>query len=139
MSIHDQGINYPMSFEAATREWVSVLEDHEAEETGLPIAVARRSLSRKLRIAPGTLENIRRGRPKGIGRLTAERLQAFMLHHPSAKVQAFIIRHLESEIRRHAHDLELVYRRRENSREAEILEARAVLAKARAVLDGALK
>ncbi|MCI0599378.1 MAG: hypothetical protein L0Y60_07620 [Beijerinckiaceae bacterium] len=122
MSIHSHGTNDPMSFEAAARGWVIEIEAHHVRTAGHPLPVARKNLARKLGVAPGTLENIRRGRIKNIRLLTASRLRSFM------------IRHLQSEIQKHSHDLEMVLRSSEDARADEILEAQAALARARILL-----
>ena len=43
---------------------VKRLEDREALKSGHPLAIARRAIARRLQIAPGALENLRRNRTK---------------------------------------------------------------------------
>jgi len=127
MSIHEEGINDPLWFEAAAREWVVAIEDHHARALKQPLPIARKHLARKVGIPPGTLENIRRGRLKGIRRGVAERLHDFM------------IRHLETEINKLANELELLIQSRKNNCATEIVAAQAAIAEARRLLDEALK
>lgn len=54
------------SVETMARDWVGELERRECERSGRNLPDARRELARKLSMAPGTLENIRRGRMKGL-------------------------------------------------------------------------
>jgi len=127
MSIHGDGINDPLCFNAAAREWVISIEDHHAKAIGQTLPVARKHLARKVGIAPGTLENIRRGRLKEIRRQVADRLQSFM------------IRHLETEINKLANELEILIQSRKNNCATEIVAAQAAIAEARRLLDEALK
>lgn len=127
MSIHDEGINEPPCFEMAARDWVIAIEDHHARVIGQPLPIARQHLARKVGIAPGTLENIRRGRLKGLRHQVAERLQAFMIHH------------LKTEINKLTHELEIVLQSRKNNFGDEIIAAQAALDEARRLLAEALK
>lgn len=54
---------------ADARDYARKLEKREAEKLGLPREQARASVARKLRMSPGTLENVSRGRLKDPFRL----------------------------------------------------------------------
>jgi len=127
MSIHEEGINDPLWFEAAARKWVVTIEDHHVRALKQPLPIARKHVARKVGIPPGTLENIRRGRLKGIRQHVADRLQAFM------------IRHTEAEINKLANELELLIQSRKNNCATEIVAAQAAIAEARRLLDEAVK
>lgn len=62
------------SVDYLTREWVGRLERQEAARLGTDLADARRRVARRLGIAPGTLENLRRGRTKGVRAWIADRI-----------------------------------------------------------------
>lgn len=55
--------------------WARELEEREAARSGVTKPVARAIVARRLRVVPGTLENIVRGRLKDIGHELAERLR----------------------------------------------------------------
>jgi transposase-like protein len=76
--------------------WAARLEDGEKDRTGHPLAVARQAVARRLKIPPGTLENLRRGRSKGVRIWIYETLRAAM------------VRELEQEQRRLDHELEIL-------------------------------
>ena len=76
--------------------WASILEDRERARSGHPLALARKVIARRLKIAPGTLENLRRGRSKGVRAWIYEALRAEM------------IRELTQEQKRLAHELDMV-------------------------------
>ncbi len=76
--------------------WAATLEDREKARTGLPVSIARNAIARRLKIAPGTLENLRRGRSKGVRAWIYEALRAEL------------VRELEQEQRRLSHELEIL-------------------------------
>ena len=82
--------------EHTARKWVVECEDREARRAGLPLPHARASLSRKIGIPAGTLENIRRGRSKGV--------RSWVLN----VLREFVARELEAEIARLTHELAMV-------------------------------
>lgn len=73
--------------------WARFLEDREAARTGLPVKTARSAVSRRLAMARGTLENLRKNRLKAIAAHWYERLRAG------------VIAELEAELRHVEHDL----------------------------------
>lgn len=75
--------------------WTKALEDGEASRLGVRLSQARLSVARQTSIAPGTLENLRKGRLKTIAVDVYERLQAG------------VIRKLESELLHVQHELQV--------------------------------
>lgn len=67
-----------IAFDDEAREWARHLEDREASRCG-PLSVARKSLARRIGVSAGTLENLRRGRIKGIKAYIFERIRAAYL------------------------------------------------------------
>ena len=82
-----------LAYTTDTREIARVLEDREAERTG-KLSTARAALARRAGCAPGTLENLRKGRLKRIER---------WLHD---KLEGLLVREIEAEIRRLTLELE---------------------------------
>lgn len=126
MSIRHRRINEPQmqaTFEDIARQWVTGLEDAESRETGQPIRVARHYVARKTGVSAGTLENIRRGRLKRIGTTIADRLQAYM------------VRQLQSEIMKKQNDLEMVLRCRGGAAGNEVAELQEAIARAQRLVD----
>lgn len=63
------------SFDDLARQYARTLEDREALSNGQPITKARESVARRIGVPPGTLENLRRQRIKGIRAWIFERLR----------------------------------------------------------------
>lgn len=63
------------SFETNARHWLAFLETSEAKRLGVSRDAARPHLARRLREAPGTLENLDRGRLKGLRAALVEKLR----------------------------------------------------------------
>lgn len=80
------------------RDWTSRLQRREIARSEVTKPVARRMVARSIGVSPGTLENIERGRTKGVRGWIVER------------IKAAVIRELEAEIRGAQHDLEIVRR-----------------------------
>jgi transcriptional regulator with XRE-family HTH domain len=78
-----------------TAHWTDMLEMIERRRSGMTKVAAREAIARRIGVAPGTLENLERGRSKGIRAWIAER------------VRVAVIRELEREISRLQHDLEI--------------------------------
>lgn len=112
----------PLSIDAQARSWVARLEYAEARRSGTIIPFARAALARRLGVAPGTLENIRNGRIKGLRHWIAER------------IRAAVIRELELEILRLEHDLFVARQSGAGAGSDEILAATASLEAARLAL-----
>ena len=109
-----------IAFNDNAREWGTALEDRESARSGVAIHLARKAVARRLEVAPGALENIRRGRVKGVRAWLYER------------IRAGVIREIESEMARLSHELEVARRSglAVNKGEAHAVEARiASLAK----------
>lgn len=83
-------------FTARARGWARSLEDREAASTGRSLVAARRSLARKIKIAPGTLENLRKGRIKAVAA------------DVYARLHEAVDRQLYAEMRRLEHEYQLV-------------------------------
>lgn len=110
------------SVDIATRNWAIGLEDRERARSGVPLPIARRAVARRLNIAPGTLENLRRGRIKGVRAWLVER------------VQSAFVRELELEIARLTHERELALQSGMDTREDQVREVDAHLSAARELL-----
>ena len=78
------------------RDWTSRLQRREIARSEVTKPVARRMVAREIGVSPGTLENIERGRTKGVRGWIVER------------IKAAVIRELEAEIRGAQHELEVV-------------------------------
>lgn len=87
-----------LSLSQDTQAIARLLEDRETARLG-KLAMARAAIARRIGCAPGTLENLRKGRLK--------RIEGW-LH---AKLEALLIAEIENEIKRLSHELEL-YRAR---------------------------
>jgi hypothetical protein len=65
--------------EDAPRRWAKFLEESEKRRNGVKLARARSAVARRVKLAPGTLENLRRNRIKDLGAKATEMLrQAFL-------------------------------------------------------------
>ena len=84
-----------MSDAAAYQRAVTWIEDDAARRYGLPVKLARPIVAREIGVAPGTLENVRKGRTKGL-RGWIER-----------KIDAALTRALERQIAGLNHELEM--------------------------------
>ena len=102
-----------MSADILTRAWVEKLEKTEAARTGVPVTVARRAVARRLGVSPGTVENIRRGRTKGVRAWIADR------------VANAVIREIENEIRGLSHELQCARQCGARAGESQIHEIQA--------------
>ena len=126
MSIHEPRINDPMVsvvYDQKIAQWARELEDRTRARDGLSLPDARKIVARRAGVSPGTLENMRRGRVKNLLGIVRDR------------IQALVIRELESEIRRLSHDLEMALRCASHPCEDEVLAARAALAAARKLIE----
>lgn len=83
------------ALEFTAREWATALETTERKRSGASIPNARRSVARRIGVAPGSLENLSRGRTKGV--------RAFLYE----RIRAAFIRECEQELKRLAHELEM--------------------------------
>ena len=106
-------------------QWVEALERDCMQRDGVKLPEARVTIARRLGVAPGTLENLRRNRTKGPRVGIVEKLRAAM------------IALLQSEMRRLDAQLEMVRRCGGEHREHDIRAAAAALADARKVLSEA--
>ena len=78
------------------RTWAAAIEDSAAKEARASLRVVRPSVAREVGVSPGTLENLRAGRLKGIAAHIYERLQAATL------------RRLQAEMRRIEHEIHVL-------------------------------
>lgn len=102
--------------------WARELEDREIARSGVPRPDARKAVARRVGMAPTTLENLWRGRLKGLRTWAAEKLAA-----------AFV-RELENEIARLSSLLVVARVRAAGAAADHIGEAEAALAAARDAL-----
>lgn len=75
------------------RGWAKRLEDAEAARSGMPLVDARKAVARRLSMAPGTLENLRKGRLKAVAA------------HWYDTLRQGVIRELETELRYVQHEI----------------------------------
>lgn len=85
----------PITLDDQAADWTELIERLERSRSGCTRAQARVSAARLVGVSPGTLENIERGRGKGVR------------HWVTEKIRAAVIRALEQEISRLEHELEL--------------------------------
>lgn len=104
------------------REYARRLEDREAARSGLTIQAARGVVARHLRIAPGTLENLRNGRLKSVAAHLFARLRERVEHEIIAEIQAL------------EHELQLARTSGVDPRSNEIAAAEAALSQARKLM-----
>ncbi len=86
----------PMSataFVEQARSWAKLLEDREAKRTGEPLHRAREAVARQILIPPGTLENLRKNRLKGIAAHWYDNLRGGVIRALEAE-----LRHVEFEL-----------------------------------------
>lgn len=100
-----------MSTAELTREWARELERLEGRD----------ALARKLKLAPGTLENLSRGRLKGWRNI-------------SDRVRAYFINAITKEIGRLNHELEVAHRSGRELDPALVAKARCAIAKAQELI-----
>lgn len=98
------------AIEETARHWTRELEAREASRAGVPIRVARRTVARRVGLAPGTLENIKLGRTKGV--------RAFVFE----KIRAAFLREAENEVRRLEHELAMARQIGADARCDEVLQ-----------------
>lgn len=106
--------------EETARTWARELEAKEAKRSGVSIRDARKTVARRAGLSPGTLENIKLGRTKGV--------RAFVFE----KIRAAFMREDEAEIRRLEHELHLA---RQIGLDARCDEVRAVESDRKALLE----
>ena len=99
------------------------LEKREAAQSGANLPDVRKAIARKIGEAPGTIENIRRGRIKR------------MVEGTTDKIKAALIRSIEGEIAHLSHEVEMLRRTGSPLDGDEILEAETLLSRARALLN----
>lgn len=111
------------TFDATARENLVRLETLRATRVGSSRAHARVGVARDLRLAPGTLENIRKKRTKGIRGWIAETIEAALL------------RELQREIARLTHEYQLLVAGGSSHRDSEMEQVAADLARVRDTLE----
>lgn len=104
------------------RRYAQRLETIEANRSGAPLTVVRPTVARRLGVAPGTLENIRRGRVKDVRKHVWDRLTSGLINE------------LQAEMRRYEHELSILRQTGSHPCSDEIAEVEAGLAKAREAL-----
>jgi hypothetical protein len=110
---------------ATAEKWTRVLEEKEARRLGVPTKDARRSLARKLKASPGTLENIRRFRTK------------LVPHWLMSKLRGEFVAALQLEIQRLEHEIHLARQTGMDHRDDALSAAEAQLQSARKILEEA--
>jgi hypothetical protein len=120
------GMNDPMRAEATdittALEWTRRLEDMERGRSRLPAAEVRPIVARRVGVAPGTLENIHRGRIKQPRKSLMDALRNAL------------VRELEAEAMRYEHEAQILIQTGSDPRDGEIAEVVAGLATIRETL-----
>lgn len=93
-----------MSAVETVQSWAERLEAIELARTGAPRKTIRPVVARRVGVAPGTLENLRRGRIK-------DPRQSLV-----TKLRAALIRELEAEMRAHEHERHVLIQTGEDPR-----------------------
>lgn len=109
---------------ATAERWTRALEESEAKRLGVSGKDARKSLARKLKASPGTLENIRRLRTK------------LVPHWLMAKIRSEFITTLQLEIQRLEHEIHMARQSGVDARDDALCAAETQLAKAKEILNG---
>jgi hypothetical protein len=126
MSIHDEGTKHPAMSAIANvdeaRGFARRLEKIERQRSGAPLEIVRPAVARKIGVAPGTLENIARGRVKDVRKGVFDSLKAGL------------IKELQAEMRRYEFELQCLLQTGADPRSPEIAEVEAGLAQARQAL-----
>jgi hypothetical protein len=113
-----------VAFDFSAQSFVRRLEDRERERLCVPFPVARRSVSRRIGVAAGTLENLRRGRIKGV--------REWVL----AALRAALVAEIEADIARAKHELQILRASDRRVDQSQISEVEAGLCSLLAVLKG---
>ena len=108
-----------MSTDTQTALWAHMLERNERSRTGGSVATVRAAIAQRLGVAPGTLENISRGRLKGVRAWVAE------------KIRGAVIRELEREIQRLQGELHMAHQSGAHPAADEVCAALSAIAEAR--------
>ena len=77
-----------VSLDDDAREWAERLEDRESANSGLSLALARQRVGRRIGVAVGTLENLRRGRLKGLKTQILERIRVAFITDLETQIKA---------------------------------------------------
>ena len=75
-----------LAFDDDTRALVRRLERSEGERTGNKLVVVRESLARRLGTLPGTVENLSRGRAKGVRGWLRRRIEIAVISELGAEI-----------------------------------------------------
>lgn len=70
-----------------TREWVERLEKREAKRKGITVKEARQSIANHIGVPIGTLENVRRGRLKGVREWVSTRIRAALIEQIKKEIR----------------------------------------------------
>ena len=111
-----------MASEAIARTWALSIEDRERYRTGLSLPDARKAVARRIGVAPGTLENLRKGRVKRVAL------------HVYQRLRAAVIRELQSEISRCTHELEMARQIGTDPRSADMAALETAMARAKELM-----
>lgn len=126
MIIRKKRINHPMETAAVSEEdarlWVLDAVRRERVRAGHNLEISRASLAAKLGVAPGTIENIWRGRLKKLGDLRGK-----ITHHR--------IKSLEADLADLANELAIARARGTLATPAQIDDAYAALETTRALIE----
>ena len=114
-------VNAALDLEMA-HKWASTIEDAAAVRLGVKVEEARPDVARKLGVAPGTLENLRRLRTKVIPNWMMMRLRSEF------------VAVLQSQIMRLEHEIHIARQTGASYRDDALASAEAQVVKAKALL-----
>jgi hypothetical protein len=109
--------------ETSVRTNLLRLERMRSASLQASMADARKSLARDMKVAAGTLENVRKGRLKGVRLWVAE------------KIHGALIRELEREMARLTHEYQILVQCGAHRVDDEVSEVESLLARARQALE----
>lgn len=113
-----------LATDADAKRWAQSMQDQERVRSGASIPQARRIIARRIGIAPGTLENLDRGRGKGLRGWIRD------------QIRAAFCREIEAEIARLSHVLAVARLSDSGASPAAIREAETSIANARSLIEG---
>jgi transposase-like protein len=117
-------MNAIADIETASR-FARVVEDSEAVRLGIQVRAARKSVARRLGVAPGTLKNLRSLRAKVVPNWLMVRIRAEFINV------------LQAEIRRLEHQITIARQIGLDHRDDDLAAAETEIRKAKALIGGA--
>lgn len=111
-----------IAIDATAEAFARRLEDRERQRSSVSLPVARQAVARRTGVPAGTLENLRRGRIKGVREWVADRLRSALISE------------LEAEFARTEHELAFLRASHRRVDQGQIVQVEASLAALRETL-----